>query len=93
MNMLTLGTQTNPLGVAFFWRPPSKKSTKGGLLSVLNQPQTRVPPLKRLQVPSERALSFDEKRQKELIEPRFCKDRSDVSGGFACFGGPFGALV
>ncbi|CAJ1401208.1 unnamed protein product, partial [Effrenium voratum] len=26
-------------------------------------------------VPSERALSFDEKRQKELIEPRFCKEK------------------
>lgn len=25
-------------------------------------------------VPSERVLSFDEKRQKAIIEPRFCKE-------------------
>ena len=38
-----------------------------GWLWIPKSPQIKVPP--------ERVLSFDEKRQKSLIEPRFCKDR------------------
>jgi len=32
-----------------------------------------------IQVPSERVLSFDEKRLKSLIEPRFCKAKGAAS--------------